>query len=453
MNLEKSCVGPSVHRRQVYRSIVLDALRPRSLPHSCPATCQRLHLQPYRLRCFRPAVFTVHSNSGNNSAEDRRVGQGRAAEVVQEFYLRYNAGDVDGVMELMADDVEYHDLALYQDAFKGKEAVRDYFEKVTSIVPPDLKFTFDTAAGDDRAVGIKWHVEIDSNEFPFSRGCSFYEINDEGKIVSARDLVESATKPGSAALYALKGLAPVVRSLGPKANPGNFPPSPGILMWSFYAAYSWHILLSTDAPGRAAWQQTPEALTTVFNESINFFYVNIFLNLVPAAASHPVSEAVFNFVVAWSILLAIFIFADSKAAKVPNKWPLFIGSMFITNVIFIPWFALRECQPAAAVSSTSGAAVQQPPAWAPAAAGVSGVAGVISLWWALFARPEYGGLADRWSYFLTSSTSDRIFYAFLIDAALYIIWQAALMPKSAGKLRYVPFFGLVAYWLRPHRSD
>jgi ketosteroid isomerase-like protein len=50
--------------------------------------------------------------------------------VVQEFYLRYNAGDVDGVMELMADDVEYHDLALYQDAFKGKEAVRDYFEKV-----------------------------------------------------------------------------------------------------------------------------------------------------------------------------------------------------------------------------------------------------------------------------------------------------------------------------------
>lgn len=30
------------------------------------------------------------------------------------------------------------------------------------------------------------------------------QINEDGKITSARDLVESATKPGSAALFALK---------------------------------------------------------------------------------------------------------------------------------------------------------------------------------------------------------------------------------------------------------
>lgn len=51
-------------------------------------------------------------------------------QVIQEFYRRYNSGDVEGVMELMADDVEYHDLALYQDAFKGKAAVQEYFDKV-----------------------------------------------------------------------------------------------------------------------------------------------------------------------------------------------------------------------------------------------------------------------------------------------------------------------------------
>lgn len=173
------------------------------------------------------------------------------------------------------------------------------------------------------------------------------------------------------------------------------------------AAYLWHILLSPGAPGAAAWQQSAEALQSVFNESINFFYVNVGLNVVglsplPAVASHPVSEvscpcslllgpvaricrpsgvaptfarrstcchltcccdpevwasllhcklhvraatsqqppdgtylraavvlpqAVFNFVNAWSLMLGPLIFADRKAANVPKKLLLWIGTM------------------------------------------------------------------------------------------------------------------------------
>jgi hypothetical protein len=44
------------------------------------------------------------------------------------------------------------------------------------------------------------HVEVDGNEFPFSRGASFYEINEQGQIQYSRDLVEPALKPGSSAL-------------------------------------------------------------------------------------------------------------------------------------------------------------------------------------------------------------------------------------------------------------
>lgn len=45
------------------------------------------------------------------------------------------------------------------------------------------------------------HVELEGGiEFPFSRGVSFYEINEQGKIVFARDIVEPAMKPGGAAL-------------------------------------------------------------------------------------------------------------------------------------------------------------------------------------------------------------------------------------------------------------
>ena len=44
------------------------------------------------------------------------------------------------------------------------------------------------------------HVDLNGNEFPFSRGVSFYEVDASGKIVAARDLVEPAVKPGSSAL-------------------------------------------------------------------------------------------------------------------------------------------------------------------------------------------------------------------------------------------------------------
>lgn len=47
---------------------------------------------------------------------------------------RYNSGDVDAVMALMAPDVAYHDLALYQEPFRGADAVRAYFEKASSFL-------------------------------------------------------------------------------------------------------------------------------------------------------------------------------------------------------------------------------------------------------------------------------------------------------------------------------
>lgn len=70
---------------------------------------------------------------------------------------RYNSGDVDAVMALMAEGVAYHDLALYQEPFRGKAAVRKYFEKVTATVPGDLKFTPEAiTTGDANAVGVRW---------------------------------------------------------------------------------------------------------------------------------------------------------------------------------------------------------------------------------------------------------------------------------------------------------
>lgn len=50
-------------------------------------------------------------------------------------------------------------------------------------------------------------------EFPFSRGVSFYEVNSDGQIVFARDIVEPAIKPGNAALQGISVVAPLVSAI------------------------------------------------------------------------------------------------------------------------------------------------------------------------------------------------------------------------------------------------
>ena len=79
-----------------------------------------------------------------------------AREVIMKYYAAYNAGDVDAVLSLMADDCQYHDM-IYLEPFVGKQAIRKYFEKVTSVVPRDLKFNLEEmSGGDPHFVGVKW---------------------------------------------------------------------------------------------------------------------------------------------------------------------------------------------------------------------------------------------------------------------------------------------------------
>ncbi|KAK9828791.1 hypothetical protein WJX72_002086 [[Myrmecia] bisecta] len=305
--------------------------------------------------CRAAAVQVVSLSGSMQSAEAQARQQPvstssrTAKEVVTEFYSNYNAGNVDGIMGLMADNCEYHDM-IYAEAFRGKREVRAFFDKAVATIPSDLKFRIDAISDHDpRFVGLKWHCDIDGHEFPFSRGCSFYEVNEQGLIVSGRDLVESAVKPGGAALQALRLLAPLVRMLGPNANPAKLKELPiaAGLVWAFYAGYMTYIMGNVGAPGDPIWATSAQTLKEVLHESLNFFYVNIFLNkvgitFIPDLAEHPTSEALFNFVNAWSMMFLPVMLSDKKGAGVKNKLPLWLGTQFLTNVFFVPYMALRE---------------------------------------------------------------------------------------------------------------
>lgn len=82
-----------------------------------------------------------------------------------------------------------------------------------------------------------------------------------------------------------------------------------------------YIMFSSAAPGAPAYMTPPEVLQETLNESLNFFYVNIGLNnlgltLVPSVAEPPVSEAVFNFVSAWSMMFLPLILTEAGSRKV-----------------------------------------------------------------------------------------------------------------------------------------
>ena len=84
--------------------------------------------------------------------------------------------------------------------------------------------------------------------------------------------------------------------------------------------------------------------------------------------------------------------------------------------------------------------------WAPAVGWTSLSVAAMSVWWALAARPEVGGLAERWSFFQEAISNDRAFCVSIADILLYSIWQPVLMAETGWKWRKVPFFGL-ASWL------
>lgn len=68
--------------------------------------------------------------------------------------------------------------------------------------------------------------------------------------------MEGAVKPGDSALKGLAAVAPLLRRLGPAADPSNLKKLPlaAAALWAFYVGYTGYVMLGTSAPGLPAWQ-------------------------------------------------------------------------------------------------------------------------------------------------------------------------------------------------------
>ncbi|KAM7477256.1 hypothetical protein LguiB_024499 [Lonicera macranthoides] len=136
-------------------------------------------------------------------------GVDSAANVVRKFYAGINGRDLSSVEGLIADNCVYEDL-VFPRPFVGRKAILDFFKGFMDSISADLQFAIDEISEEDtKAVGVTWHLEWKGKPFPFSKGCSFYQLevmNGQRQIIYGRDVVEPFIKPGEMALVAIRGV-------------------------------------------------------------------------------------------------------------------------------------------------------------------------------------------------------------------------------------------------------
>ena len=333
---------------------------------------------------------TTLSASSSSSSLSRRD----AEAVVRGMYDAINKRDVTKALTFVDDDIVYEDFN-FPEPFRGKARVKKLFEESCTGIPDDLDFIIERSTtsssseagglGESLTFGCTWHVEIAGEPFPNARGASFYEISKEsGKLIYARDVVESPMKLGEASFSIIRVVAPLVKEqiLAEKQKKENNKKNDNESsdegsakgemttsssdnnnaleiagLWAAAAAYWYVLLLSppfSPVPGYPGWAITPESLQDVINSSVQFFFILqgmneagiTFAGLATDFPVQPETLGVFNFAEAFVFMLFPVLLMDKTKLgkekggdlKTTTFWSI---SMFLTNATLLPYFATR----------------------------------------------------------------------------------------------------------------
>ena len=423
-----------------------------------------------------------------------------AETTVRGMYDAINRRDVEAALAFVDDDILYEDFN-FPKPFRGKAAVRKLFEESCDGIPDDMLFIVDECTdGGGISVGMTWYVELEGEPFPNARGASFYRVDPvSGKLVYARDVVEPPAKLGDLSFSIIRAVAPLVKkqlraqrekrestgggvagdldaavaaagddAASESSRSGD--PVTAAGLYALGAAYWFVLLLSPPGwqglPGEPAWAVAPETLAEVVAESTDFFFVLPLLNgagvdlLGAAPAVHPVTLGVFNFAEAFIFMLLPALLMDRRGRDLPTT-KVWSAAMFLTNALMLPYFAARAAAPEPSARDLEAATNEEGLAESTTgtkgvlsrAFGATGLAvGALSVWWALAADPATGGdLDQRLGYLGGLMSSDRVSLAFVVDIALFSVWQAYLINEldedAPAACKFVPFWGLGAWLL------
>ncbi|KAJ8608728.1 hypothetical protein CTAYLR_009664 [Chrysophaeum taylorii] len=378
------------------------------------------------------AVVVVFGGGGGGAL----ALQPSSGNAVRAYFEAWNRRDMEAAVACFAEDATYEDTQ-YAGAFRGKAALRAHLLRVAAALPESFEFVVDGLADAGDTVGVRWHVESNGKALPFARGCSMYECDDGGLIVSGFDVPEPAPfKPGDAGLALLSFASNLIK------EPARLAPL------ACFVVYCQQLFLAEGQllPGPSALQLDPATWIEVRDLSLNFWLVGPMLAPAAFPVVHPCLEALFNVVLAWSALFAGFL-ADS-----PAFLPTVVGMQFLTNAFYLNYLATRQV-------ATTLDVRPNPVAESKALPLAMLAVFALSTYWFFEGRvDDFGDLPTRLDSFWALLSQDRLASSFVVDLVLYALFQSWLVPDDLDRrgvadkmplrlLASVPFFGLVGYLL------
>ena len=320
-------------------------------------------------------------------------------------------------------------------------------------LPSTFQIVVDDIAATSQKVGVTWHVENNGDPLAFTRGCSFYTIDDRSGLIKAGFEIPEKAPPKKGYLKTLSSRF--------EAEPIRFIP---VALW---IAYMYTLFISDGIlPGVNALALEQRTWEEVRDLSLNFFLVAPILKLPFSPVVHPMLEGVFNLLLSWAAMFAGFL-SDERKDK-PNLLPfgpMLVGMQFLTSGFLLPYLFLRTPETSSNVyqEDISGDIQAKVAEWRPLGGFLGGV-GTLSILWGLFGRPEFGAFSERYSTFGELLSIDRVGSSFLVDLVIFATFQSWFVDEDMQRRgvkedelmslrnvgKYVPFFGLATYLtLRP----
>ena len=419
---------------------------------------------PKGLKLLRAAAKVIQFTSFNPAEQIKATNNVASASLNESlpaplaYFGAWNRRDIGAALNAFTNDVTYDDTA-FPVPFRGKEKLEAHLMTCADCFPDTFSFEVDDYIGNETHWCVQWHVENNGETLPYTQGCSFYQLNNQGLIEDGIDFVEPSgpIKPGAIQLWRDTVAAQL------QQEPVRLIP---LVTWLAYIG----IVFFSDGilPGANALALEQRTWEEVLNLSLNFFFVSPLLGLPFAPVVHPMLEGVFNGLLAWAALFSGF-FTDDRRDK-PNLFPMvpaIIGMQFLTSAFFLPYLSFRSTEKSTVVLGPEDIEDNFPASIGenrviPA---VLGSVGAFSIFWAVMGRTEeFGGFPERLTSFAKLLSIDRVGSSFIVDLAIFALFQGWMVEDDSSRrggvspllknaAKYIPFFGLVAYLaFRPRLS-
>ena len=180
---------------------------------------EKIHVQARGLStAFRPVRRSALAWQCSSTP---RPGDLTASELVKYLWndLQFDKDYPACSLAFFSDDIVYEDM-VYSKPFVGIEQVKSFLINTKEKAPEDFVFVIDKCSDGVKSCGFTWHIELKTrpDAGKFANGCSFYELNNEGKVCYIRDVVEPPIKIGSFGLVLANLAAKALKSTPPPAT-------------------------------------------------------------------------------------------------------------------------------------------------------------------------------------------------------------------------------------------